>query len=49
MNVNRTQIEEILKTDELMNLALIQSKFIEDKLLEIIKNIKKLVNTVKIL
>ena len=49
MNVNRTQIEEILKTDELMNLALIQSKFLEDKLLEIIKNIKKLVNTVKIL
>ena len=37
------------ETDELMNLALIQSKFIEDKLLEIIKNIKKLVNTVKIL
>ena len=49
MNANRIQIKEILKTDKLINLALIQSKFIKNQLLEINKNIKRLVNTIKFL
>ena len=48
MNVNRTQIQEILVTDELKNLILIRRKYIKEKLLEINRNIKKLVNAVKI-
>ena len=42
MNANRLQ--RLI----LINLALIQSKFVKDQVLEINKNIKKLVNTVKI-
>ena len=47
MNVTRTLMEYILLTDKLTNLSLIASRFIKDQLLEINKNIKKLVNTVK--
>ena len=35
-------------TNRLINLAVISDKFIRDKLLEINKNIKKVINTVKI-
>ena len=35
-------------TEELINLALIRSKFIKDQLHETNKNIKKLANTIKI-
>ena len=40
MNANRIQIQKILKTEKLINLALIRSKFIKDQLHETNKNIK---------
>ena len=48
INVNRTQMQEFLAADNLKSLILIRRKCIKDKLLEINRNFKKLVNTVKI-
>ena len=39
MNFNSTQTQEILTTDELINLVFIRRKFIKDQLLETDQNI----------
>ena len=39
MNFNSTLTQEILTTDELINLVFIRRKFIKDQLLEIDQNI----------